>query len=159
MLLLSIVIVCLALVITQIQLAHFRSRTRVFVWILLALATPVIHGLAATGALVLITISLGFNPLQNSQHGLISLGITVILFFLTMGSLQWVLWRDRDDALFRSGATAIAQTTAWYFFPAVLGEGIDRVMPAFLWLSPVIAIAVGCTVGFVIDKAAPDLAE
>lgn len=159
MLLLSIVIVCLALIGTQIQLTHFRSRARVFLWILLALATPVVHGLAATGALVLVAISLDFNPLQNSQHGLISLGITVILFLLTMGLLPWVLWRDRDDALFRSGATAIAQTAVWYFFPAVLGEGIDRAMPAFLWLSPVVAIAVGCAVGFVIDKAAHDLAE
>jgi hypothetical protein len=156
MLLLSIVIVCLALIITQIQLTHFRSRTRIFLWILLALATPVIHGLAATGALVLVTISLDFNPLQNSQHGLISLGITIILFLLTMSLLQWVLWRDRDDALFRAGTTAIAQTAAWYFFPAVVGEGIDRVMPAFLWLSPLIAIAVGCAVGFMIDKAAPN---
>jgi hypothetical protein len=99
------------------------------------------------------------NPLQTSQHGFISLSVTVMLFWLIMSLLQWVLWRDRTDVLLRSGITAIAQTAAWYFFPALLGETIDKPTPILLCLLPIIAVAIGCGLGFLIDRSATVLAE
>ncbi|NJM74047.1 MAG: hypothetical protein HC862_30320 [Scytonema sp. RU_4_4] len=154
MLLVSIIVLCLALVITQTRLTHFRSRPRVFWWIVLTMLIPVIHALAAIPAIVLAGFLFNLNPLQNSQHGLITSYISSVIFGMIMSLLQWFLWQSRRDAVFRAVTTATVQTATWYYFPLLAGESIDRFTPAILWLLPIVAVILGVALGFLINNFA-----